>query len=251
MWVYIWTGNPLQNAYIGEYVETPFTPWANTLAYYPLEWDLNDYSGNGYTLTNAWGAIFKTDSWIERTVLYFNWAQPTNYSPWNAYVYTQSLPSSTTSLITINVWSKPAFPIGESYARGMFDTRFNWNSGWVRWELYQGACTIWINNTYTPFQNASGYFNTWTLWSVTYSKSTWTVKMYLNGSLNNSGSVSSTPWNNWLSNFTLWIGYWGNQSMMYNRNYLWWIGDVILENKIRTDQEIADYYNASKSIYGL
>jgi hypothetical protein len=26
-------------------------PWANTIAYYPLNWDINDHSSNGYNLS--------------------------------------------------------------------------------------------------------------------------------------------------------------------------------------------------------
>ena len=55
--VYLYQNNTekiLQNIYIGEY---GWKPWSNTLAYYPLNWDLNDYSGNWRNLSWTWSFV--------------------------------------------------------------------------------------------------------------------------------------------------------------------------------------------------
>lgn len=56
--VYVWT-NTMKNAYIGDV----WTPWSNTLAYYPLATGTKDYSWNGRDGTNNW-VTFSDGVWV-------------------------------------------------------------------------------------------------------------------------------------------------------------------------------------------
>lgn len=89
MWIYIWTGNPLQNAYIGEYVETPsgyqeveyiqssWTQFINT-GYVPnnntkVRLSMDDFS-SVWQYNNLFGARYNWWSWGQGFLLgYDTW----------------------------------------------------------------------------------------------------------------------------------------------------------------------------------
>jgi hypothetical protein len=53
--IYVWS-NEVSAVYVWDTQIYPagWKPWANTLAYYPLETDTKDYSWNNRNLTNSW-----------------------------------------------------------------------------------------------------------------------------------------------------------------------------------------------------
>ena len=226
--VYIWTSGELKNDYIGEFV--PYTPWANTLAWYKLESNANDYSGN---LRNGTGhnMTYTTQSWV--SCAYFNWS--------NWYI---SLPWFwTLSSLTVSLWTN------SSYSWSMSNTPFStWpTTNNANFQIYNNATDLaasrwnWSN---------SDYLSTWidcTDWTwhniVVSNGSDW-LKIYvdwvLKASSNNVRTVKSDNW-------YCFIWYW-RTSPIY---YLWYISNVIVENKVWTATEVSTYYNNSKSIYWL
>ena len=70
-----------------------------------------------------------------------------------------------------------------------------------------------------------------------------TIKLYMNWVLDGTNSSGTVP--SWS---IIWVwGYTANNTNVRK----WWISEVIVENKVRTDQEIANYYNRKKSNYWL
>jgi len=70
MWVYLYPNNTeteLKNAYIGEYV-APREPWANTVAYYKFDWNLNDSSGNNRNMALSRGSVTYWTIWNNKYV---------------------------------------------------------------------------------------------------------------------------------------------------------------------------------------
>lgn len=231
-------------------------PWANTIAYWTLDNTLADSSWNGYTLTNAWEWTFVQEiSWINRYMLYCNGNWYWTGNPWMWWVYTQSLPNSIND-ITLNIWAKCLYNSGAYYARWMFDTHLNSSSNWVRQETYWGNvyAHVWNgswNVTSVNISNPDTYMPKWSLWTITYSRTTKVLQIYMDGVLNSSGVSSYNPSNNWLSYFTLWIWFATNQSGQYRRTFYGYIWATVLEDKVRTAQEISDYYNQTKWDYWI
>lgn len=233
-------------------------PGANTIAYYPLTstTTTSDESGNGYNLTNAWEATFTTKDGI--SCMYCNW----NVSG-TGYVYTTALTTPPTD-ITINVRAKASNDWTWEYARWLFDTNFWYlpeGNNWIRWEFYSGNgypsiavgnwwdWTPWSYNEFNYIWVNYSAIQSRNMWTVTYDWENHDVAIYKNWILANSWTISShipTIWRT--NNFTLWVG-WRNHSV--NRRWKWWISKTILESKARTATEISDYFDQTKSLYGI
>jgi len=231
---------------------TPWQPWANTLAYWKLNWDLNDSSGNNRNLTNAWWLTFATVDGVE--CAYYDWV-------WtgDCYAYCQTLP--TPSVITINIWAKANNSWTWSYARWLFHTNC-YNSRpneWVRWEYYSGSLfpnvLVWswfdFNDIVYNWIDYNSIRDKWCLWTVVYDNTTYKVDIYFNGQSYGSSTFSTYhPSGNWCWFFTLWTGFNATDSWI-SRKWYGWISDSIIEDKARTAQEVADYFNQTKWDYWI
>lgn len=214
-------------------------PWANTLAYWKLNWSLNDEKWN-YNLTNSWTSFYN-DASIWRQVLYCDGS--------THYVYTTSLPSSNTDKITINIWTKGI----DLYTnqRNLFDTRLvSWQNRAIRWECTSSSVlmVIWWTWASSSFDISvtSSELNSRGLWTITYDTSTKILNAYFNWEFKWTWTwTTAVDSSTWLSNFTLWIWFQLNST----RSYKWYISDTIIENKIRTADEVAKYYNRAKWNY--
>jgi hypothetical protein len=247
--VYLYPSNtetPLKNAYIGEY--KGFVPWANTLAYYPLETDTNDYSWNNRNWTNNW-------------VTFSNWVWVFNGSSYVS-LWTWSWTKIQTNM-TISVWfkwnwswSRDNCVVGKMmYA----PTSYNQAYYWITVHEEDRYLCIW---TYTGsdwnmhplnFRTTSGWSPT--LWPVTQSNKwyhtvltvNWTTKKaYIDWVLvatETSASTSSTV------SIDTRIGSFVRYN--YDSYFNWNISAVIFEDKTRSAQEVSDYYNLTKSNYWL
>lgn len=227
MGVYLYPNNTeteLKNAYIGEYQEW-WQPWANTVAYYPLDADFNDASWNSRNLTNSWGTI-TTLNWI--TCAYYNgnsYSMYDNYSLSNtARTISWWVCKSNGARVAVNVsnyntnqWGSLSILFYQNYIMVADDY---WASAMAK------TCSVWIWYNVVATQE----------WS--------TVKAYLNWEY--IGESTTRP-----SQTPTWWSLWAVHSTSHNDKYKWYISNVILENKARTAQEVADYYNQTKATYGL
>lgn len=204
-------------------------PWANTVAYYPLNSTTNftDQSWNGYDLTNSWGSITT-----------FNWVSCAYYSG-STSVYSQNTSITFWTTRTINFWvyvaSNRQNPIvwTWAYSYWAYSTIVLWltPNGYASISNYQN---YWLDGT----KNLSwGWVNM--VWVVNWSD--W--KVYTNWQLELSWWYTLNSW----SQLKIWWRLGGSGSEYFQ----WYVNEIILENKERTAQEISDYYNQTKSNYGL
>ena len=204
-------------------------PWANTIAYYPLENDVNDHSWNWYNLTPTNITYTTLSSWLK--VATFNWSSSkattssfSTYS-WNfttsMWFYWNNI-TSQLAVMRCNAASDSSWKIRDIHigAPNRIRAIMNWGS---------------VETGTNAFTN-----NTWHHMVVTKEWSTW--KLYINNSLKSTATVSY----NTNTNMALWYRQFGN-----DRYWKWYISKFILENKVRTSQEISDYYNLTKSKYWL
>lgn len=211
--------------------DTWWQPWANTLAYYKFNWNLNDSSGNGRNLNMYTGS--------------FSYSTLSSWQPYcqlntNAQAYFSSFPFNRTAY-TVSWWcyftdvtSSNQKIIMDLHDGGNYFPRFyawGWNhsgkiSSVVSFDSYDPS---WATNTRYYLvavikNNVSYSYINWNLiHSQSYSNSATSWSLFLNGTSNhNSGYYTS-----------------------------WRISELILENKARTAQEISNYYNQTKSDYWL
>lgn len=212
-------------------------PWANTLAYRPLKSDFNDHSGNEYHLTNLNNAtVIQTKDGVSCAY--------TNGS--NAWLYTSALNASV-------IWQD-------------FTCSFYWNSTtwtWVHVAISENGAFSWWNIDINKWQNLlyAEILNGSTA-VPTLTKTTTISSWWHNVILTHSSDGETALYYDWvlqntatmyLATDSYWVGVnynnqWQPVQIIY---YLWWIGEVIIEDKARTAQEVTDYYNNSKSEYWL
>lgn len=191
-------------------------PWANTIAYYPLKIDANDYSWNGNHITN-YNFTFDND-WYAN----FNWNQK-----W-------SVPNITWYK-TISLWCN---------ATSFNFMVFSWWSDYQYYPQIQSTRTSQWNWSSSGNYDANFWktLNTWERHLFTLSQDWWYVNLYLDWELYDTRSLSA--FNRAIKNIWRWE--------YRNRYYMnWKLSNVIIENKARTAQEIRDYYNQTKSNYWL
>jgi len=216
MWVYIGTSG-LKNAYIGEYW---WHPWANTLAYFPLETDQLDTTGN-YTLslTGTQQTVGYQFSWSE---LALNWTY-TRVQFLNVRVKIDSVGSWITNLATmIDSW-------------GM---RYNWEH--IRTPANAKKFQIENGSNVASFSSAQNT-TTWTWYNIAFGvNSNYNYNAYINGSLVWSWTLSSIRQPSW-----------SNIVFLFNQTATATFSKVIVEDVVWTDQEVLDYYNKTKADYWL
>lgn len=228
-WIYIWT-SPLKEAILGDYPH--FTPTSNTVAYYPLKNDYNDYSGNWYHLSwvnNPWFANIDGVSCLDLSM---------NGTPTNA-----DRKYLTGTVNWLPQWS--------SARTNMCWIRWNWYGGWFAWYYgtnadYKADLMTW---KLTPISWGSYGFNVdstitpklWVWYHVAIAIGSGSQILYVNGvqawsqsySINTTGKV-------------LYIG----------RDYASWsiseyISEMIFENRKWSATEIQNYFNLTKWNYWL
>lgn len=202
----------------------PFTPWVNTVAYYPLTADLNDNSWNNRNLTAS--DVSKITFWAYGGVncAYFDTAHA-------LYTWPSSL--ITNSAFTMSVWFK--------YNTSSFDVVCVWSSNNV-WNIEiaknKAVYYAWSSNWWEVWISTTA--DTWTHAIITMYSGT--AYIYLNWQLYDSHSCWDIKWNN--------IGIWNNPVWTWTK-YKWYMWEVIIEDKSRTAQEIQDYYDQTKSLYWI
>lgn len=217
MWVYIYQNNSelaMKNAYIGEV----WTPWENTVAYYPLTstTTVNDQSGNNRNLTNYNGVAFGTYAGVDCASF-----------AWNKMIlYHSDFPARWYGDYTMSCW--------------MYTTSNNQQIVLSHWNADTTGLNMIIKNWYIDPNIAPVTLNTWH--HIAYVVESWYLKMYVDGVLvyNNPHNVNGSK--------SLWI--W-RQTYTDTMNYLWYISNVIMESVARTAQEIANYYNNTKNLYWI
>ena len=235
MGVYLYPNNTetsLKNAYIGEYR----VPWVNTIAYYPLNstTTVNDMSGNNRNLTNN-NVTFWTNAGV--SCAYFNGS--------NGSLTTTSLTTATmTTNHTISLWFNR---ISGEWGLST-NVPISW---WNGYNMYIN--THWSTQVEVMYNGGTQFYSnyptnagTWHLVTYTHNSDNQVV-LYVDWE-------QKTSWTKWFGIGNAWrLCLWA--IWFYNENpklfYNWYISNFIIENKARTAQEVTDYYNLTKSNYGL
>lgn len=203
-------------------------PWANTIAYYPLTENANDYSGNGYNGT-AWSWVSFTNMWTLKYAS-FNWTSNWKISlPW----------FWTPSALTTSIWVKTTVTWTWKIFWGLNSPSNNANL-YFSIENWNIALTMWNGSsdnrvTWSTINDGNWHNVIWVFWG-------WELKIYVDGTYisNTSTSVSALNNNNWA------IGWWVSWNGIVCS-----LSENIIENVQWTAQEVANYYNQTKANYWL
>lgn len=224
-------------------------PWADTILYYDFEhtsWTTESNlatTGSTYDwIFSATPTIWTLTSWKK----YFD-------TEWTVYSATSSWFSTVDySNATVCIWLNPQDTTTKSYFwQSWWNTPWGWTASWlgtIFCEKTSSSYSMELWQTYWKTVSTSNVpVNTWTCLTITnYNE---TVTIYCNW-------VQVTQWTNgyaWVSNSTkLCIG-WAYAYWSATPSSVWdvWYWSVIVENKVRTAQEIADYFDLTKWDYWI
>jgi hypothetical protein len=191
-------------------------PWANTIAYYPLETDTNDYSWNGYNLTPSNITYTTLSSWLKVATFNGSNSKAQTFSFYSAWW------DFTVSMWIYGDWL--TWTLREFWCNSTSDT------SWRQFDVYLAAPNMIRCNSATTWTNFYSN-NTWYHIVVTCISNVW--KLYINTSLITTVSLSYA----WNTNMALWYRIHWN-----DRWWKWYISKFILENKWWSEEEINNYY---------
>lgn len=220
-WMYIWSQKVRPSWWGG------WQPWANTVAYYPLDTDFTDWSWNSRDLTNTWATI-TTQGWV--ACAYFDGS---SYADYNGYSLSNTgrtilwwcyIPNDNTTKAFVHISN-----YNKLHPTGSLGLLLNWTtiivSDWV---------ANYNNGTFTP--------NQWFLLTITQA---WASEiLYINWVQVSTKSDYPSEWDA-PDGWCLWAKF----CSIYTEKLTWYLSNVILEDKERTAQEISDYFDLTKSAY--
>jgi len=232
--------NKVQRIYIGSTLVRPkWKPWANTIAYYPLE--------------TSWA------SWIWWTALTTTWVTYATETTWKKYaVFSWTITNNGWKWATVAV-SDYWYNLTHSF---WAKTTGNWTASGIgsnRWDflrLESGNksvywCSCWFKGDGQVMSYADGTSSETTWYAIpldntrhhycmTYTSSA--TNLYFDGVLiKTAGGGSSTRYS--------WTMYIWNNSAAYYYWYNWGLSELITENVARTQAEITEYFNLTKWNY--
>lgn len=201
-------------------------PWANTVAYYKFDWNLNDSSGNNRNMSLYRGSVTYWTIWNNK------------YGHFDSSTWTNQVTIPLPWDFTFLMWVNPQYDYADTYPRAMVDMQYNSSSGCLR-----------LFGTIHPWDWTYYHINTNERHLIVYS---WTqsigeAKFYcVDENYSESGiTFTHITGDQKLKLNQIWDA---NNSNYTNNTYL---SEIIIENKVWTDQEIQDYYNQTKANYGL
>lgn len=232
-------GYKIKKIYVGTEQVRPslWKPWANTLLYLPLENDINDATWN-HTMTlttTSYGTVAKDSSWY----YYFN----------GGYISSESYTWPTQA--TLCCWVKRDTKVENHWEFWLSTHLRNWSPyhylafcfgkySWTNW-AYCIATWSW---TWHETQTPQATIGTWEHWCVTYDSTNWGI-LYKNWT---QVSTLAASWNLATYNWPTCVG-WPNISSFYGQYFQWYLSKVIYESKSWTADEVADYFEWTKSEY--
>jgi hypothetical protein len=219
-------------------VDKQWQPWANTIAYYPLTSTstTSDMSGNWYTLTQNWNSDFWTYLWVD--CVYVHWSD----SSWFKCLTNQSINNSVlwNTFTLIFRWARDI----DIYCAFWW---INWSWNWLNYgsnnrNIQMEVLSNWSINRLqsTPTTTAQQ----WNLYAAVYDN--WSEKWYIDWNVVVSGNYTVGA----INILWVWCWFWTDISW-YTYQSNGYLSNVIIENKARTAQEVADYFDQTKANYWL
>lgn len=206
-----------------------WAPWKNTVAYYKLESNANDFSGNNRNWTQN-SMSYTTDGAIQ--VANFNWGYITLPTVW------------TLNNVTVNLWFKSTQTTSSEYPMVFLaPTSDNKN---LSFALTSGLVYVYRWNGSSVYSiNSWNSLADWQWHNITTTINSTTQTLYVDGTLKSSGSCSYAIERAGRS--ALWKNIWNSGNPTY-RGYM---SKVIIESTVRTPEQIQWYYNQTKSLYWI
>ena len=209
-------------------------PWENTVAYYKFDWNLNDSSGNSHTLSNTGSISYSTNPYAVNlstsNYLYFNNADTFNHDwTFNTWAYITARNTANQSTVLFSQWTWAT------------------NSMIFCCIDYQWKLAMWFYND-DYIWTITSPLNQWVNVCYTYNYATKTYKAYINWVKDIDGT-KTTQYTVVSWNLYMWALADGPTSLNYRVQ--WKLSEYILENKVRTAQDVTNYYNQTKSNYWL
>lgn len=227
-------------------------PWANTLAYWKLNWNALDSSWNNNTLTLTW-FTFDQDNTCAITNAQLSNAE-NNLVFKNANVQTWDF--------CVNMWFYPVAPASDRYPMLYWE----WNDSSSPW--------IWINIFFDPYWRtnvswdwitfrttllsehksstpASQLYNWWH--NVIFTRLNWICYAYIDSILVITPFSDNTDISSRSSRSTVMSRAEWSYSKSSQTRWVSWakFDDIILEKVWRTEQEAVSYYKKTKSKYWI
>ena len=218
------------------YTPWPWTPWANTIAYFPLDTDLLDHSWNSFSMTTYGNVSIWTAWWVSAAYFWNIWelgwsANITGSVTALGYAYKTSEPNNDNASMFGFGNSGMDYPNPQVFYSKTRPSQIS-NKPWVI-----------VTDAGRPSLTAvSMNNNEWVHFAMTLDWDTKKVKLYTNWVL----SIQYTSTMNTLPNF---LGM--SRYDKLDRSWIGYLSNVIFEDKARTAQEVADYYNQTKANYWL
>lgn len=221
-------------------------PTANTVVYIPLDWDVVDYSTYNRSFT-VYGSTASVGSPVFDTLT--NWKKVANFiatdsfsSNWFAFTdNVTDIPKSWN--MTLSFWVNVS-SLGWRYA-AMVDFRENSNYTWMTWLhdrnnrfLFHGVSQE--NTTFVP--------TVWTWYNMVCTVDNGTCYIYKDWTQIYSDSYS---YGNPSLKLCLWCFYNSARTNYREETISAKLSEVIVENVAWTAQEISDYFDLTKSLYGI
>lgn len=239
-WAYVWT-TPVKEVYVWTTKIRPTykrEPWANTTWYFKFNWNLKDeISGTTYTASG---------------ITYWTLPNGNQYAifPWASngrFAYNTDISGGWNEL-TLHVWFQVANTSNMrtefSWAQNGYNyyTSFIWESGNIGIYYYDNANDI---RNWWAYNIPSYNINERHLFSQTI-KAWGKIKIFLDWNLWYEKNMRDTLRNG--GDGSQYIGARRNGSSNYFKGKM---SEMIIENRERTEQEVSDYYNRTKSNYWL
>jgi hypothetical protein len=256
-WIFLWDSAPskvfvwdseVSKVFVGDTKVRPtgwgwWTPWPNTILYFPLQSDVVDTIA-GVSLTPGWwtAPTYETPTWVSIPCAKFSkWM-------WKMAGTVSQLINGTWAR-TISGWVCPS----------RNDSRFAVASYWASSSNQAFSLYTYDGSSdndklrFTSYGYDSNYWttsiniNTWYNIVVTYDS--WIIKWYVNAVLD--GSFTQTL-NTSKNRLTLWADSTTSASITMPKKWLYgYLSSVIFENVAWSLTDILNYYNNNKSIYGI
>lgn len=222
-------------------------PWENTVAYYPLTstTTVNDMSSKQNNLTSNW------------TIQYWDYGDvDCCFIDWHGMLYTGITSITASSWITLNVryreTNNPTWDCSTILAFNPYDPTTRWNRlnsmCRLNWAYSIWYWLIWFIDDWKSWWTYSYTSPVYTFtqnqrYNICYTYEWNSMKFYVNWVLE--WTATRTTQDNTLSYISI------SRNVDVNSSIRWYLSKAIFESKARTSQEISDYFNGTKSLYGI
>ena len=226
-------------------VDSWWKPWANTLLYYDFEhtsWTTETNLASTWSTYNWVYSVAPTISTLSSGKKYFD----NNASPYNFLYTANALSTLKYNNCTVSFWFRP---MGEWPVFWQFWWVISWYT--ILADLYQNNRQFCIGDANETITINNSYIN-WNRSNVTLTNDGSYLTVYINWIKISERTV--TNWESGSDYLYAWaVNVWWNtpsQMQSNTRCYSYW-GSVIVENKVRTEQEIAVYFYLTKWNYWI